>query len=243
MVDGLMTGTVNLVLFGLLVLIRRVAHRERFDAFGLQTDARGLRLLLAGLAAGTLVFLVYPIIAVALGVGRVFVMWAAASDTLVLLGVWGFGFVGVALFEEGLFRGYLLSQLSARFSGAVAIVAQAVIFAAFHLGTYSASRYVWLGLLNVGVLAVVQAVLVVRTHSLMAAVGFHLAWDVVQTLLLMQQLKGVDTVLNLRITEGLWAGTAFTPEAGLIVSVAVTGFGVLLAAANVFHGPIQAQAL
>jgi membrane protease YdiL (CAAX protease family) len=237
--DGLITGAVNLALFGLVVLIRRVAHHERLAAFGLHADVRGWRLLLAGLGAGTLLFSVYPIMAVALGVGRLFVAWEAVSRTLVLLASWGFGFAGVALFEEGLFRGYLLSRLRERSPGAVAVLAQALLFAAFHLVAYPASRYLWLGILNVGVLAILQAVLVLRTHSLMVAVGFHIAWDVVQTLLLMQQLKGIETVVNLRITEGIWTGTAFTPETGLIVSIAVMGFGVVLAAASVLQRPIQ----
>jgi membrane protease YdiL (CAAX protease family) len=239
MTDGLITGTVNLALFGLVVLIRRLVHHEGLAAFGLQNDARSWRLLAAGLAAGGLLFSTYPISAMAMGLGRMFVVWAEIPNTLLLLASWGFGFVGVALFEEGLFRGYLLSQLRVEFSATVAITGQAVLFAVFHLMTYPASPYLWLGLLNVGALAIVQAVLMLRTHSLMVAVGFHVAWDLIQTILLMQQLRGVDTVLNLRITEGLWTGTAFTPETGLIVSIAVMGFGALLASTNMLKRPVS----
>jgi membrane protease YdiL (CAAX protease family) len=238
MMDGLITGVVNLGLFGLVVLVRRLVHDERLAAFGLQNDVRSWRLLFGGLAAGTLLFATYAMVAVAFGTGRLLVAWPALADTLGLVASWGFGFAGVALFEEGLFRGYLLSQLRAQFSVTAAITGQAVLFGAFHLMAYQASPHLWLGLLNVGALAIVQAVLVVRTHSLMAAVGFHLAWDLVQTVLLMQHLKGVDTVLNLRITEGLWTGTAFTPETGLIVSLAVMGFGVLLASTNMLKRPV-----
>ena len=167
MIDGLITGTVNLALFGLVILVRRLAHHEGLAAFGLQTDVRSWRLLLVGLAAGTLLFATYAVVAVAFGAGRLFVAWPALADTLVLLASWGFGFAGVALFEEALFRGYLLSKLCVRFSSAVAITAQAVLFGAFHLMAYTPTRYLWLGLVNVTVLAVVYAVVVLRTHALM----------------------------------------------------------------------------
>jgi CAAX protease family protein len=239
MIDGVITGAVNLVLFGLVVLVRRLVHHEGLAAFGLQHDARGWRLLLAGLAAGTLLFSTYPIAAVAFGVGRIFVVWPALAHTFVLLPSWGFGFAGVALFEEGLFRGYLLPKLCVRFPSGIAITGQAVLFGVFHLIAYGPGREVWLGVLNVALLAVIQAVLVLRTHSLMVAVGFHLAWDLVQVVLLTHQMKGVATVLNLQVMEGMWTGTAYTPETGLIVTVALMGFGALMSSTRVLKASVS----
>jgi len=243
MIDGLITGMINLALLGLVILVRRLVHHEGLAAFGLQSDVRSWRLLLAGLAAGTLLFATYAMVAIALGVGRLFVAWPAFADSLVLLASWGFGFAGVALFEEALFRGYLLSKLCVRFSSAVAITAQAVLFGALHLLAYAPTRYLWLGLVNVTVLAVVYAVLVLRTHSLMIAVGLHLAWDLIQTVLLSHQTAGVHTVLNLQVSEGLWAGTAHTPETGLIVSIITVGFGVVVASTSVFKRSLSTQAI
>lgn len=239
MIDGWITGAVNLALFGLVVLVRRLVHHEGLAAFGLQSDGRSWRLLLAGLAAGTLLFATYTIVAVTSGAGRLLVAWPALDDSLVLLASWGVGFAGVALFEEGLFRGYLLPKLCVRFSSAVAITAQAVLFGAFHLMAYAPARYPWIGLVNVTVLAVVYAALVLRTDSLMIVVGLHLAWDLTQTVLLSHQNGGVHTVLNLQVSEGLWTGTAHTPETGLIVSIITVGFGAVVAATSVFNRPME----
>src|SRR5512147_1014353 len=159
MTDGLITGVVNLALFGLVVLVRRSVHHEGLAAFGLQGDGRGWRLLLAGAAAGTLLFATYVVLAVAFAAGRLVVARPAFADSLMLLAGWGAGFAGVALFEEALFRGYLLSKLCVRFSSAVAITAQAVLFGAFHLLAYAPASYRWLGVVNVAALAVVYAVL------------------------------------------------------------------------------------
>lgn len=35
-------------------------------------------------------------------------------------------------------------------------------------------------------------------------------------------------VVNLRVMDGIWAGTAATPEMGLIVSLVTVGFSVLV---------------
>jgi uncharacterized protein len=239
MIDGLITGAVNLALFGLVMLFRRLVHHEGLAASGLRSDARSWRLLLAGVAAGTVLFAIYAVVVVAFDVGRVFVTLQALADTGVLLASWGFGFAGVALFEEALFRGYLLSKLCVRFSPAVAIAAQAVLFAAFHVMAYAPTRYLWLGLVNVTVLAVVYAVLVRRTGSLMIVVGLHVAWDLVQAVLLCHQRGGLYTVLNLQVSEGLWTGTAHTPETGLIVSIITVGFGVAVASMSVFKRPLS----
>ena len=234
MIDGVVTGAVNMVLFGLVVLVRRVAHHEGLTAFGLRNDRRGWGLLVAGLAGGTCAFSIYPLAAVAFGAGRLFVAGPAIANTLLLLASWGFGFAGVALLEEGLFRGYLLPKLRLRFSTAVAVVGQAGLFGAFHLITYAGSRFWWLGLLNVAGFAVVVAGLVLRTRSLMPAVGFHIAWDLVQTMLLARDVVAVDAVLNLQVTEGIWTGTPSVPETGFIVSVILALAGAVLASIRVF---------
>lgn len=233
-IDGVVTGAVNLVLFGLVVLVRRLVHHEGLSAFGLRNDRRGWGLLLAGLAGGTCAFSIYPAAAVVIGAGRLSVTGPAVADTLLLLASWGFGFAGVALLEEGLFRGYLLPRLRVRFSTAVAVVGQAGLFGAFHLFAYAGSRFWWLGLLNVAGFAIVVAVLVLRTRSLMAAVGFHVAWDLVQTMLRARDVAAVDAVLNLQVTEGIWTGTPSVPETGFIVSVILAMAGVALTATRVF---------
>ena len=243
MIDGVITGLVNLTLFGLVILVRRLVHHEGLAAFGLRGDVRSRRLFVAGFAAGTLLCASYAMVAVAFGAGRLWPAWPALVDSVVLLASWGFGFAGVALFEEALFRGYLLSKLSVRFPAAVAVIAQAVLFGAFHLMAYAPSRYLWLGAVNVTVLAVVYAGLVIRTHSLMIVVGLHLAWDLIQTLLLSSQTRGVHTVLNLEVSEGLWTGTAHIPETGLIVSIITVGFGVVVASTNVRKRSLATQAV
>jgi membrane protease YdiL (CAAX protease family) len=230
MIDGLVTGAVNLALFAALVWIRRLLHDEGPAAFGLHGDARGWRSLLAGVAAGTLLFTGYTVALVCFGLGTLFAVRTQLPATLGLAGAWGFGFAGVALFEEGLFRGYLLEKMRAKLPLAVAVTGQAVLFGMLHLLPYNATAHWWLGALNTTIFGIGAAVLVLRTGSLMFVVGLHLAWDLVATLLLGDQVRGVRTALNVNIAEKIWTGTAATPEVGLIVTVI---FGMLVVFAAV----------
>lgn len=222
------TGAVNLALFGVVVLIRRRVHKEGLAAFGLRRDARSWRLLLQGFVAGALAFLAYPIAVVGSGVGTLSVAGQQLPATLLLLVSWGLADIGVALFEEALFRGYLLQKLCVRFSRAGGIAGQALLTAAFHLMAYSGAEYLWLGLLNAALLAALLAVVVQRTQSLMPAVGFHAMWDLSETILLLYGTDGVETIWNLHVEEGIWTGTHSTPETGLIVSFVLVGMSLLL---------------
>jgi len=94
--------------------------------------------------------------------------------------------------------------------------------------SYSDNRYLWLGLLNAALLASLLAVLVLRTRSLMAAVGFHAMWNLSETVLLLDANGHVETTWNLHVREGVWTGTASTPETGIIVTLIVFAMGVLM---------------
>ena len=216
--DALLTGLVNYALFGIVVAVRRVLHKEGLKAFSLSLDGRGLRLLGGGLLAGALGMALYAGIARLGGAGHV-TFSAQFLATLQILLAWGFAFLGVALFEEGLFRGYLLPKLLSRAPVWLAVLLSSALFGGLHLLSYSASPTFWVGLGNAVLLGALLSVLVIRTRSLMGAVGFHLAWNLVQMVLFSTSNYGVTSVANLRIQPNLWTGTPFTPETGLIVSV------------------------
>ncbi len=228
MIDGVITGVVNASLFALVVLIRRLVHHEGLAAFGLHADARGWRLFACGVVVGALLFSIYPVASVALHAGTLTLVPSTLTVTSLVLAGWGFGFAGVALFEESLFRGYLLPKLRSKIGSSAAVASQAVLFAAFHLSAYSRSPFMWLGLVNATGLGMVLGMLVLRTGSLMPAFGFHAAWDLVQTVLLFEHNWGVPTAINLRVTQGLWTGTADAPETGLIVTLAVGALALLI---------------
>ena len=109
--DGIMTAVNNFILFGIVVLIRQVIHKENIRSFLIHFDRKGAWLFAEGVAIGFLLFLLYPLILIVSGQGIVSVSRDAIMRTSGLLVTSGLGFLGVAVFEEGLFRGYILQKL------------------------------------------------------------------------------------------------------------------------------------
>ncbi len=64
---------------------------------------------------GLIIILLYPYYVWLTGLGDVYFSFNYISNTNILLITHGFGFFGVALFEEGLFRGFILEKLSIRY--------------------------------------------------------------------------------------------------------------------------------
>ena len=224
--DGIMTAINNLILFGLVVLFRQAVHREGIRSFLLHADRRGRRLLIEGVAIGCLLFLIYPLITTVSNHGVVTVARDTVSPTIGLLLTAGFGFMCVALLEEGLFRGYVLQKLLKRFPQPDAIGLAAIPFGLLHLISYPESDFLWLGLLNAGLFGVLFSLAVIGSGSLMWAVGFHLAWNLTQNLLLINQLSSVNTFFNLQINEGILTGTPSTPESGILVTAILAIAGI-----------------
>jgi membrane protease YdiL (CAAX protease family) len=170
---------------------------------------------------GFLAFLLYPLFLSVSGQGSLTIAPETLPRTLGLLVTTGLGFLGVALFEEGLFRGYILLKLLKRFSQPVAIVLVAILFGILHLISYPTSSYLWLGLVNAGLFGVFLSVVAINSKSLMWVVGFHLAWNLTQTLLMLNQTSSVEALVNIKTAEGFLTGAYLVPEEGIFVTAIV----------------------
>jgi len=226
--SAILTGTANLTLFGLVVLLRRWIHKEGIASFGLHGDTKGQFLLLEGILTGLASFGLYSGSVILSRQGTLTLSWNSLMDTAKLIASWGVGFLGVALFEEALFRGYILQKLLKRFPVVVAIGLPALVFGALHFFSYSSSARLLIGILNASLIAAVMSISVIKSRSLMWALGFHWAWDLTQETLLAAQNLDVRTVVNIHITDGLWEGSSAVPESGFMVTLIFVGLGVYL---------------
>lgn len=246
--SDLVMALVYIALFLIVVGVRYLLHHEGPRAFGLHLDARGWRLLAEGALTGALAFGAYPLAVLLLGRGELRLAPEAAGHTAGLLGAWLLGFGAAALFEESLFRGYVLPKFLRRLPLPVAIVLPALLYGLIHLLSFDPASAPWLAVANAALFGVVMSLATIGARSLMWAVGFHLAWHLTQaTLLGGQELDG-DRPISLTVEAGLLAGTAAVPEGGLIVSaitlamaaVTVVRFGRPSAAAYRAAPPAEA---
>lgn len=120
-----------------------------------------------GLVAGGMAFITKEIIADQLGQG------AGIAGLFPLLFFW----LIVAVAEESLFRGYVLSALTGRVNTKVALVISAGLFTAIHLIN---PNYYWFAFVYAFLLAMMFGGIVLRRGNLGAAIGFHFMWNLLQ---------------------------------------------------------------
>ncbi len=175
------------------------------------------RWLLIGLAAGTLAILLPS--AALLAAGRfsfdrqpaeVMSWWSATRSALVIL-------VPAALAEELAMRGYLLTTLIEGVGAPVAVAITSVIFAGLHLLLNPDPTFLAIGMVTLA--GVFLAVIRLTTGSLWAAWVAHLAWNLVQAVVLHAPVSGLELPTpGYRLVDHgpVWAtGGPWGPEGGL----------------------------
>lgn len=159
------------------------------------------------------------------GLGRLTFDITKIHSTIILLLVHGLGYLAVAVFEEALFRGYIFIKLVNRFSVPTALGISSIIFGGLHFMTYSDSPYFLIGLINATLIGVLLCIVVIKTKSLMLAIGYHLTWNLGQKLMLARGFSAI----NLELQRSILVGAGKSPETGLFVSIII-----ILMAAYVF---------
>jgi len=148
-------------------------------------------------------------------------------------------FVGVALEEEIMARGYWLRNLAEGFAGRrlkpqgallLAYATSAAIFGLLHLGNEHASLVSTLNLVLAGLLLGLPYVL---TGELAISIGLHLTWNFFQGNVFGFPVSGgTPGTTFIAIQQGgpvLWTGGDFGPEAGLVgVLAMLVGAGAML---------------
>jgi len=210
-----------------VVVVRRLIHGETLGSFLLHCDSAGRRLFTQGAAAGVVCFALYPVGVILFDHGSFVGNWGGMADTLTCAVAWGIGFLPVALFEEALFRGYMLQRALSRLPQWAAVLLPSLLFGAFHAVPYGLGSQMWSGMLNVCLFGVVLSVVVIRSNSLMCAVGIHWSWNLAQQVVLLRPTGASEPWFSLRAQEDLWAGAHMLPETGIIVTVVVGLLGTL----------------
>lgn len=99
------------------------------------------------------------------------------ATTSVDVGALLFFWLIVAIAEEGLFRGYILSVLRHRVSIGVGLIISASLFTAIHLIN---PDYYWFAFVYAFLISIVLGGMVIKRGNLGCVIGFHYAWNLLQ---------------------------------------------------------------
>lgn len=133
-----------------------------------------------GLVAGCISLSVLLLALRAAGVFRFGAIGMHGADIWKWGALWGLAFVGVALKEDFMFRGYAQFTLSTGIGFWPAAVVWSGLFGVGHLGNSGEN---WAGALAVFVYGLFACLLLRRTGNLWMPIGFHVGWDWCETYL------------------------------------------------------------
>jgi len=156
---------------------------------------------------------------------------AISGRDIVKYGVlWALTFLGVGLFEEYMFRGYLQYTLTWGMGFWPAAITTSILFALVHRGNKGET---WFGLFSILVIAILLCTGLRRTGTLWWAVGWHMAWDWAQSFLYSVPDSGTYSygcLLKSKISGNKWlSGGTVGPEAS-IFAVIVVAVAILIVA-------------
>jgi len=219
----------NLAFLPAIWLVLRFIDRRRFSETGIFFRKDWwLDLAFGGLLGAVLMAAIFG---VELGFG-----WIRIKDTFVSQDTTPFAiaillplifYASVSLFEELLFRGYLLLNLaeaikmrviSLRLAVVLAWVLTSLLFGAAHAGNPAATT---ISTLNISMAGIFIGLAYVLTGSLAIPLGIHLSWNFFQGNVFGFPVSGTNsfgtTVFSIEQSGPLaWTGGAFGPEAGIL---------------------------
>ncbi len=227
------TGIINIVatLAGVLATIwlaTRFLDRRPFANVGMQSDGRWWQDLLAGLgigAAGVTASVVLLLIsgsaslAATLTTSRPQVNLAMGMLEYTLL------FIGVGIYEELIFRGYILKNLAEglrlnignRTALLAAMVVSSALFGLVHLGNPNATPF---SVISIFLAGIMLSLPYLWTGQIGLSIGLHITWNLFQGVIFGLPVSGTsvpESLLAFTDKGPEWlTGGAFGPEGGLV---------------------------
>ena len=191
-VDGLVNAIVNLIMFSVMILfikkMQSIRKKNYTPAGWISIDKNGIKLLFLGMFAALFYKSVVGLIGIISGTMIFTINQASIIDTLIFMLASCFGYLGVALFEEGLFRGYMMQVILRRMPILLAIIIQAVVFGLIHYSNYSGQPHALVKILDAILIGLIFGIIVVKMKSIMLVIGFHLMNNVAEEILFLDKL-------------------------------------------------------
>jgi membrane protease YdiL (CAAX protease family) len=149
-------------------------------------------------------------------------------------------FLSVGVYEELMFRGYVLQRLNDRAGKVASVVVSSIIFALLHGFNPGADVF---GIINTIGIGIILCVLYFRTGSLWMPIGFHAAWNFSLGYLYSLPVSGIPLYGILKVVEvdaeSRLTGGTYGPEAGLFCTIALAIWGGWLIWKRTRRGPAE----
>lgn len=202
----------------LTILFCMFIQKRTAASMGFVRQKAGLHYL-AGAGAGLVLFSAAVLINLLTGSMSIDGISAGFSPVLFLLFLAAFGVQGMG--EEVLCRGYFMVSVGRRYSAAVAVFLNSLVFSLLHLFNPGISPLAVINLLLVGI---VFSLYFLRTGNIWGVGALHSVWNFVQGNVFGTEVSGLNLSCSLLQSSSdpsrsFWNGGTFGPEGGFSVTI------------------------
>lgn len=201
-------------------LVKHFLDKQPIESLGLKINRQALFDLLVGIGITFLQMgLIYLLMLIFGWVTFTGFAWDIDSigtvlkNTLLFFAI----FILVGWNEELLSRGYHLQTIASGLNLFWSIIISSAVFGILHLGNPNAT---WVSAAGIFFAGLYLAYGYIRTKQLWLPIGLHIGWNFFEGVVFGFPVSGLDiyALLKIKVTGPvLWTGSAFGPEAGLIV--------------------------
>ena len=209
-------GFTNMAFFITILLYRYIDDYEGIESFLIKINKKNILRFFKGCIIGLSAVFLYIMISICLNNAKLHFESKNPSQVIAALSASAFCFLWVAVFEEALFRGYIMQKLLKKYSPLKASIMNSCLFGILHYFRYSSiTKFFLMGILNVTLSGILFSYTVIISNSLMYAIGCHMIWDFMSVLLFAEPCS----LCHITLSTGLLSGSSTVPESGLILTV------------------------
>ncbi|MDE7446063.1 MAG: CPBP family intramembrane metalloprotease [Lachnospiraceae bacterium] len=154
---------------------------------------------------------------------------------IILIVLFGGGFIVQGTMEELLCRGFLFHTLKDKVSTPVAIAISTIMFIIPHWSSLFAGETIYgvIGIINLILISLIFLLLTICFQSIWAACGLHSFWNFILSSIMGLNLSGNDenitAIFNMQsVGNNIWNGSIYGIEASVITTFILGFFSILL---------------
>lgn len=219
------TGSVILAYF----LWIRLFEKRNFSSIGLKLNKSFFKKYFKGFSIGVLLMLIDTILIIVFAGGKISINNNLSLEVVGIVLLLMFGWLIQGAEEEIIIRGHMMPMLSKSMPVIVSIIISSSYFAILHLGNPNVSI---LAILNLFLFGASMAVYALKEESIVGVCALHSAWNFTQGNIFGFPVSGLEansiSILNLQVKGNILDGGAFGPEGGLIETIVVIVFIIIL---------------
>ncbi|AGY75629.1 CPBP family intramembrane glutamic endopeptidase [Clostridium autoethanogenum] len=238
-VDGLVNAFINITLFIIVIMlvkkIESIRNKDYTPVYWISLKKHDIKLFVIGIIVALLYKLAVGSIGIIGGTMELIVNGPGMAKFIIFTLASSFGFLGVALFEEGLYRGYVMQVAFRKLPKVLAIVLQALVFGLVHYSNYSKQPHTWIRIIDAILIGVIFGVIVIKTKSLMFTVGTHLFYDATEQMLFLDNPYKFTRFICFQNTNYLSSSLFYTEFIELSMLSILTVVLIFLFRKNLFY--------